>query len=281
MPGDVAFCKGRGMGQPIDVTDSRSSKFSYSICTFVTNHSQYNDMVDSFVSHGFLYDDCEYLYIDNSETNRYDAFAGLNKFLTVATGLYIIICHQDVLLLEDGRKKLDAVIEELSQLDPNWGVCGNGGGVHPGRLALRVTDPHGDNQYTERLPMKVSGLDENFLVARRDANLAVSRDLRGFHLYGADLCIVARFLGYTTYVVDFHIRHLSWGKKGASFDPLRSSMIAKYGRSLRPQMITTPSTTIFLGRPTLLSAFLNHSIVTRIARRLGQLAARQDSQSKS
>jgi hypothetical protein len=172
------------MGEPKDITEIKLSEIRYSICTFVTRHSQYNDMVESFVSHGFSYDDCEYLYIDNSETNHYEAYAGINKFLAISKGLYIIICHQDVLLLQDDRKKLDAVIEELDQLDPNWGVCGNGGGIHPGRLALRVTDPHGDDQFTERLPIKVRGLDENFLVARRDANLTVSRDLHGFHLYG-------------------------------------------------------------------------------------------------
>jgi hypothetical protein len=176
--------------------------------------------------------------------------------------------------LEDDRKKLDAVIEELDQLDPNWGVCGNGGGIHPGRLALRVTDPHGDDQFTERLPIKVRGLDENFLVARRDANLTVSRDLHGFHLYGADLCIVAHFLGYTTYVVDFHLRHLSHGVKGPTFDPVRSALITKYDRSLRPQMVTTPSTTVFLGNRAFLSSVLNSFVVLGIAKRLGRLAAR-------
>ena len=196
------------MGQPIEISQVKSDEIRYSICTFVTRRSQYSEMVESYVSHGFSYDDCEFLYIDNSETNRYEAYAGINKFLTTAKGLYIIICHQDVRLLQDDRKKLDSVIEELDRLDPNWGVCGNGGGVHPGRFALRVTDPHGDNQFTERLPIRVSGLDENFLIVRRDANLAVSRDLRGFHLYGAELCIVAHFQGFTSYVVDFHLHHL-------------------------------------------------------------------------
>ena len=262
------------MGEPKDITEIKLSDIRYSICTFVTRHSQYNDMVESFVSHGFSYDDCEYLYIDNSETNHYEAYAGINKFLAISKGLYIIICHQDLLLLQDDRKKLDAVIEELNQLDPNWGVCGNGGGIHPGRLALRVTDPHGDDQFTERLPIKVRGLDENFLVARRDANLSVSRDLHGFHLYGADLCIVAHFLGYTTYVVDFHLRHLSHGVKGPTFDPVRSALITKYNRSLRPQMVTTPSTTVFLGNRAFLSSVLNSFVVLGIAKRLGRLAAR-------
>jgi hypothetical protein len=269
------------MAQPRDITEVKASEIRYSICTFVTRHTQYKDMVESFVSHGFSYDDCEYLYIDNSQSNRLDAFAGINKFLTLAKGLYILFCHQDLLLLQDDRKKLDAVIKDLDQLDPDWGVCGNGGGIHPGRLALRVTDPHGDDQFTERLPIKVRGLDENFLIARRDANLAVSRDLHGFHLYGADLCIVAHFLGYSTFVVDFHLRHLSRGVRGPTFDPLRSDMIAKYNRSLRPQMVTTPSTTVFLGNRTFVSFILNSSVGLSIARRLGRFAARRRSRGDS
>jgi hypothetical protein len=263
------------MDQPKDITETKSSEIRYSICTFVTRHSQYNDMVESFVSHGFSYGDCEYLYIDNSEANRCEAYAGINKFLTTARGLDVIICHQDLLLLEDDRTKLDSVIRELDEFDPNWGVCGNGGGIHPGRLALRVTDPHGDDQFTERLPIRVRGLDENFLIVQRDANLAVSRDLQGFHLYGADLCLVAHFLGYTTHVVDFHLRHLSYGVKGPTFGPVRQALIAKYDRALRPQMVTTPSTTVFLGNRAFLGSILNSSLVLGIARRLGRFAARR------
>lgn len=267
------------MGQTKDITECDFSEIRYSICTFVTRHSQYNEMVESFVRHGFSYDDCEYLYIDNSEKNHYEAYAGVNKFLTVARGIYTIICHQDVLLIQDGRKRLDAVIEELDRLDPNWGVCGNAGGIHPGRLALRVTDPHGDDQFTERLPVKVSGLDENFLVVRRKANLAVSRDLRGFHLYGADLCVVAHVLGYTAYVVNFHLRHLSAGPKDPTFEAIRASMIEKYSHSLRPQLVTTPTTAVFLGRRVVLSSVLNSFVVLGIARRLGRFAARLRSRS--
>ena len=78
-------------------------------------------------------------------------------------------------------------------------------------MTLRVTGLRDDNQLTEPLPQRVSGLDANFLVVRRDANLAASADLKGFHLCGTDICTVARFLGYTAYVVDFHLRHLSSG----------------------------------------------------------------------
>jgi hypothetical protein len=50
----------------------------FSICTLVTRRGEYAETVASFVSHGFTPADCEYLYIDNSESNRFDAFRGYN-----------------------------------------------------------------------------------------------------------------------------------------------------------------------------------------------------------
>ena len=261
------------MGEPINISDIKDSGVVYSICTFVTRFGQYKDLVKSFVGHGFSYNDCEYIYIDNSEKNQYDAYRGINKFLTTANGRYIVICHQDVLLIDDGRQKLDAVLSELDRIDPSWGVCGNGGGVYPGRLALRLTDPHGANQFTEPLPRRVSGLDENFLVVRRDANLAVSADLKGFHLYGTDICIVARLLGYTAYVVDFHLRHLSSGasKYEPGFAELRSALIAKYRRVMRPRTATTTTTAVYLGGSMALSPVLNAVLATSIPKRFARL----------
>jgi hypothetical protein len=262
------------MNQPRDITYVTDCQFKYSICVFVTGYKQYAEMVESFVSHGFTHSDCEYLYIDNTKGDVYEAFAGINKFLTVAKGTYIIICHQDLVLLSDGRNKLDAVLDELARRDPNWGVCGNAGGIHPGRLAIRITDPHGDNQLTESLPAKVTSLDENFLLVRRDANLAVSRDLEGFHLYGTDLCLVAQFLGYSAYVVDFHLRHLSRGPQDPSYQKIRSALIEKHNRALRLHFATTTTTSVFLGGPKALRSVLNSKVGLRVARRIGGLAAR-------
>ena len=262
------------MNEPVNIADIKDNGIIYSICTFVTRFDQYKAAAKSFVDHGFSYHDCEYMYIDNSDENQYDAYRGINKFLTTANGKYIVICHQDVLLIDDGREKLDAVLGELDRIDPSWGVCGNGGGMYPGRLALRLTDPHGDNQFTEPLPQKVSGLDENFIVVRRDANLAVSADLKGFHLYGTDICIMARVLGYTAYVVDFHLRHLSSGASKyelPGFAELRAALIAKYRRVMRPRTATTTTTAVYLGGSAAMSPVLNAVLATGIPKRLGRL----------
>ncbi len=95
---------------------------------------------ESFEAHGFTAPDCEFLFIDNSAGNRLDIYAGSNLFLRTARGRYVVLCHQDMELLADGRARLEAVIAELGRLDPGWGLFGNAGGVRAGKLAVRITD---------------------------------------------------------------------------------------------------------------------------------------------
>jgi hypothetical protein len=125
------------------------------------------------------------------------------------------LCHQDILLLEDGRTELEQRLNDLTAHDPEWALCGNAGGVSSTRLAIRISDPYGENQFSP-FPARVTALDENFIVIRRQANLALSHDLSGFHFYGADLCMIADFLGRSAYVIDFHLRHKSAGTTDAS-----------------------------------------------------------------
>ena len=110
------------------------------------------------------------------------------------------------------------------------------------RLAIRITDRYGQDQQSGPFPARVSAVDENFIVVRRDANLAVSNNLRGFHLYGADLCIIAEILGYTCYAIDFHLERKGEGTMGPDYYALRSDLLGKYEKALRPRWITTTTT---------------------------------------
>ncbi|HEX8380426.1 MAG TPA: hypothetical protein VF619_07755 [Allosphingosinicella sp.] len=235
----------------------RDGRVRYSICTLVTDLGEYAEMVQSFREHGFGGADCEFLYLDNSESNAFDAFAGYNLFLTEAAGDYVILCHQDILLLEQGRPALEERLAELDELDPAWGLCGNAGGAETGKLALRISDPHGTDQAIGPFPARAAALDENFIVARRDANLAVSHDMQGFHLYGADLCIVADMLGRSAYVIDFHLRHKSAGNTDARFYAARREAIAKYRRAFRTRWVRTTCTTFLVSGLPLLGRALS------------------------
>lgn len=236
-------------GQPLDRTldgaiDRRRKRFT--IATLVNNRTHYDEMLASFEDGGFDRRDCEYLFVDNTGSEQTCAFRGLDRLLAEATGDYVILCHQDVRIVDDGRHELESRLAQLDALDPMWAIAGNAGGVAAGRLAIRITDPHGANQKVGTLPAKVMSLDENFMVVKRAARLSFSRDLSGFHFYGADLCLVADVLGHTTYVIDFHLEHLSGGLKGASFEAMERAFCAKWGHALRPRLLQTTCSLVTL-----------------------------------
>jgi hypothetical protein len=253
--------------EPRDVEQEVGPSTRYTIGTIVTDWNAYEAMRASFMRAGFA-QDCEYLYVDNSQGNRLDAFAAYNRLIATARGERILLVHQDVLADFDNRHVLDQRIREIETIDPNWGVLGNAGIYDGEKLAVRITDPHGTDQYQGELPQEVESVDENFVLIRRDAALGVSHDLYGFHLYALDLCLQASFRGLKSYVIDFHVRHLSPGKLDDDFWQVRQKMIRKYRRVFRPKAVSTPSTWLPLGGPILLSIMACTRTLNKVARRL-------------
>ena len=253
---------------PIESAETRyrNEEKRFSVCTLVTDWEQYRTMLDTFRSGGFTSPDTEFLYLDNSIGNYFDGYNGINLFLNTARGRHVILCHQDVRLLDDDILVLEAKIAELEGLDPQWAVIGNAGGIKLGKLAVRITDPHGTNTRRGHFPVRVTALDENFLVVRRSANLSLSRDLAGFHLYGTDLCLLAGILGHHCYAVDFHLQHLSAGKTDHRFHEVRRNVIAKYHHAFRARWAVSPSTSLFVSACSVLSAAMNSSLGRKLAR---------------
>ena len=70
-------------------------------------------------------------------------------------------------------------------------------------------DDHSGSLDKGARPSRVLTLDENLLVIRRDAELACTPELSGFHLYGTDLCLNAYARGRSAYVVEYRLTHLS------------------------------------------------------------------------
>ncbi len=211
----------------------------YTVGTLVTNLEQYAAMRASFVAHGFDGSAAEFLYLDNRGAAQTGAYAGLNALLAAARGHYVVLCHQDVLLTGDGLAALDRCLAELDARDPNWALAGNAGGVSPGTLAMRISDPHGSDRKIGDLPARVMSLDENFIVVKRRARVGCSADLEGFHFYGADLCLNADLAGYSAWVIDFHLTHLSGGRKAADFYAMQEAFRTKWSRALRPRWMQT------------------------------------------
>ncbi len=244
----------------------------YTIGSLVSNRRLYDNMLVSFRDHGFGTADCEYLFIDNSGPEQTGAYRGLNAILNAARAPIVILCHQDVRLIGDDRAILDRCIAQLASADPSWAVAGNAGGVAPGRLALRITDPHGKDQKVGTFPQRVMSLDENFIVVRRDARIGFSHDLEGFHFYGADICLNAAIAGYSAYVIDFHLEHLSPGRKAKDFHAAERAFRAKWSAALKPRWVQTTCSLVHISGGAIRSgigAVLDPAMARIIRRRPG------------
>jgi hypothetical protein len=210
---------------------------AYTVGTLVNDQKQWAAMRESFVALGFG-DDCEFIAIQNPTCG----YRGLNEILARARGRRVILCHQDVRLIGDGRAELDRRLDELDAIAPDWAVAGNAGGIAPGALAIRITDPHGADRRLGTFPQRVSSLDENFMVVNAGVRIGFSRDLAGFHLYGADICMMAEMAGCSAHVIDFHLHHLSPGRKDESFARAAEAFRGKWERVLRPRWLQTTCT---------------------------------------
>ena len=244
----------------------------YTIATLLTDPAQYAAMRKSFEAGGFTAPETEFLIVDNSKGNVSCAYRGLNRLLGEAHGAIVILCHQDVRLIADGRNALDDRLDELDARDPLWAVAGNAGGCAPGRLALRISDPHCANQHIGRLPARVQSLDENFIIVRRSARVGFSNDLSGFHFYGADICLTADLMGYSCFVIDFHLQHLSPGNKDASFAEAERRFIAKWSHALRGRWLQTTCSLVYLSGGGVAGFIANRvrTLVSSVAWRIGR-----------
>ncbi len=252
---------------------SQGAAVAFSFGTLLTNPEQYEAFRSSFRSAGFSDADCEYLVIDNTSGNTGDGYGGLNAILTAARAETVVLIHQDVVAI-DNREALEARLLELGKIDSQWALAGNAGGGGAGEIFIRISDRHGTNMRTGSFPKRVTSLDENFIVVRKSTGARFSADISGFHLYGTDICIVADLLGFNSYVIDFHLKHLGQGKTGADFFKCRDTFRRKWQRALRARDIQTTSTYMYITGSRFFSRLSGpfETIYGRIKRKIGERA---------
>jgi len=214
----------------------------FSICTIVNNHEEYLLMKESFETCGFN-ENCEYIIADNTENNQFHAYDAISRFIKESKGKYLIVVHQDVRCI-DHKNDLLNCLDKLTRSDDKWALCGNAGGMGHHQNVLHINSDGKIIKHTN-LPARVHSLDENLLIIKKDTNLTISSDLNGFHLYGVDLCIIADFLGYSSYVIPFMVKHLSLGNV-KELKKQVPGFVTAYGKKLRSRYIQTTCTNFYL-----------------------------------
>ena len=228
-------------------------KFRFCICTIVNNEAEYNLMKQSFETSGFT-GDCQYLIADNTAANNFDAYSALRRFLQESDAIYTVIVHQDV-RCEDKRNVLDKCLQSLNVKDPSWAVCGNAGAADYKKIIYHL-NVAGHKRKSSDLPKRVYALDENLLIIKTETLVSVSADIRNFHFYGTDICIIADILGYSSYVIPFMVKHLSKGNL-EDMELQKPAFVTAYGYKLRSRFIQTTCTNFYLGKFKIENKFLN------------------------
>jgi hypothetical protein len=238
----------------------------FHICTIANKLEQYEEMKASFLEAGFDEDRCRYSLFDNSGGNIYEPYETFNKIKLNTVEPYIIFCHQDVLLNQgNGFDQLIKVLEELENLDPQWAVAGNAGVKNNYTDVHRITDPNITPDWSVELPQQVHSLDENFLVIKTAASIACSTELKGFHFYAPDLCLNAILKGYSCYVIDFHLTHLSGGNLSQAFWDLQKIFYEKWCNQFTLSYVrTVTGVTMCLSKYKIIRAIGSRQKVTKL-----------------
>lgn len=240
---------------PRYVQNHDESPLTFSVCSLVQSQDRYDRLLASFARLGFTADNSEFLAADNRTENRFDGYSWTKTLLGQCRGRYVIFCHDDVELIEEGHDTLLARLAELDVIDPSWLLAGIAGGRwrvgrnNWKRLAVHISDHAGEDRRHGHLPCRVETLDECFILMRRSRPVVSSYDLSGFHFYGPDICLQAEFLGGTVWAIDFHLRHHGKGMKGPPFHQCRVDFANKYAAYQPNRYLHCTTGIVRLSRP--------------------------------
>jgi hypothetical protein len=131
------------------------------------------------------------------------AVAAYNAGIEKAAADLLVLVHQDVYLPGGWLEGLARAVAALSEQDPDWGVLGVWGvrpsGEGAGFLYCGATRRVLGHRFDGGV--EVETLDEVLLIVRKSSGLRFDQQLRGFHMYGADICLEARRRGRKCYAI--------------------------------------------------------------------------------
>lgn len=230
-----------------EVSNEIKYEFEFSFCTLMTKKHEYEKLLDSLEKKGFNSENSEFLYLDNSISNKYDAFKGLRQLIANSKGEYIVLLHQDIILYDD-INILRKRISELEKKDKNWAVAGNAGAREPKNYFIKVTDRNNNLKLLgKNFPALVNSLDEDLIILKKNAGITFSNDLSGFHFYGTDICMNAQQLGFNCYVIDFHVLHYGFGVLTKDFYESKNLFVKKYAKLKKGKFIQTTCIRFYIG----------------------------------
>lgn len=195
---------------------------SLSVVTLVNDDEQYAVMRASLSAQAP--GELEWLAQRPDETGL-GATESLNIGLADAGGDWILCVHQDVIFPSGWWR---TAVRQLEGRPDRVAVAGTVGVTSGGRFRGHILDAHGHACWGP-LPSRVASLDEHLLIIRRESELRFDPHTPGFHCYGADIALSARYAGLDAVALDAPVVHLSPGRLDDSFDRAARWLAEKWG----------------------------------------------------
>lgn len=126
--------------------------------------------------------------------NYPSASLAYNSGIDEADNEIIIFIHQDIYLPETWFSDVTRCLSYLEEKKINWGVLGCFGSGKAAEAGLGRVYTTGLGLHGRKInePEPVETLDEIILIIRKSSGLRFDPLLPHFHLYGADLCMLAK-----------------------------------------------------------------------------------------
>lgn len=130
-----------------------------------------------------------------AKRNFTSAGKAYNAALDESRNDIVVFAHQDVYLPASWLADIDAALQQLAHIDPQWAVLGCFG-------VTRSSPPQRQGFCYSTglrrmlgapltLPIAARTLDEFVLIVRKSSGLRFDEQMPGFHLYATDLCLEA------------------------------------------------------------------------------------------
>ena len=153
------------------------------------------------------------------------ASKALHEAVKSSTSDVIVVIHQDVFLPAGWTESVKSKLIELNLTDCKWAVAGpigrseklnkNVGQVWSSSLGTVV-----GSKLHEKA--EVESLDELALIINRKSQVNFDPELPDFHLYGTDICLNAKKLGWRSYALQIPLVHNDKFKAGLGMGFLKS-----------------------------------------------------------
>lgn len=144
------------------------------------------------------------------QTGHDSAADAYNSAIRNAKAEILVFVHQDVYLPEGWIRAVQRAMDILAHHDPDWAVLGVWGVTNDGEYAGHVYWQGVAGEQFEG-GIDVATLDEVVLIVRRASGLTFDPLLRGFHMYGADICLQAKQRGMRSYAISAFCIHNAYG----------------------------------------------------------------------